>query len=157
MKNAFYLIVLLLMFLTSCNKNVEKKNEMAESEPAKEASSLKGVWELVSFCNYGANGQVDTINASKDYRQIKMYTDSKIMWSRFAVSDSIDWFGYGTYTNTNTSLSEALDYGSKAMNPVIMEIESFDFNLVLGKDKFTQIEIDEAGSPIIAENYIRIE
>ena len=157
MKSSIYLIAVLLIFFTSCNKNVEKNNEPTEIETVTEVNSLRGVWELVSFCNYGSNGQVDTISASKDYRQIKMYTDSKIMWSRFSASDSIDWFGYGTYTNTNSSLSEALDYGSKAMNPVINERESFDFNLVIEKNKFTQIEIDEDGSPIIAENYIRIE
>ena len=119
--------------------------------------TLEGVWELVSFYNYGNDSKIDTIMSSKSYRQIKMYSKTKVMWSRFVESDSTDWFGYGTYTNTNTSLSEALDYGSKSMNPVISERESFNFDLILEKDKFTQIEMDEDGNPLIAENYIRIE
>jgi len=156
MKNSLVFVSILLAFLFPCNINAQ--NDMKNTNDSlSDDLTLEGVWELVSFYNYGNDSKIDTIMSSKSYRQIKMYSKTKVMWSRFVESDSTDWFGYGTYTNTNTSLSEALDYGSKSMNPVISERESFNFDLILEKDKFTQIEMDEDGNPLIAENYIRIE
>lgn len=156
MKKSLVLLntMIILLFLS----NADAQSTMSGSSEASSSDlSLEGVWELVSYYNYGNNGVIDTIMSSKSYRQIKMYSKTKVMWSRFVESDTNDWFGYGTYTNTNNSLTEALDYGSKSMNPVISERETFNFDLILEKDKFTQIEIDEKGNPLLAENYIRIE
>ncbi|MDU8886531.1 hypothetical protein RXV94_10200 [Yeosuana sp. MJ-SS3] len=156
MKKSLVLLCTALLFLFLSNTYAQ--NTMIDSSDASSNDlTLEGVWELVSYYNYGDNGITDTIMSSKSYRQIKMYTKTKVMWSRFVESDTNDWFGYGTYTNSDTSLTEALDYGSKTMNPVISERESFNFDLILEKDKFTQIEIDEDGNPLLAENYIRIE
>jgi len=157
MKNSFYLIAFVLVFFTSCNKSVEKSIEISVDESAKEVPLLKGVWELVSYYNYDENGVSDTIKSTKGNRQIKIYTDTKVNWSRYRESDSLDWFGYGNYSNTDSSLTENLEYGSKSMNQIISEREAFEFNLVLENDKFSQIEIDEEGNILFAENYIRIE
>ena len=151
MKKSLVLFSVMLMFLFLGNVNAQ--NTMNGSNDL----TLEGVWELVSYYNYGNNGVTDTIMSSKSYRQIKMYSKTKVMWSRFAESDTNDWFGYGAYSNTSNTLTEALDYGSKSMNPVINERETFNFDLILEKDKFTQIEMDEEGNPLLAENYIRIE
>ena len=156
MKKYFILLSLTLLFLmpfkTIAQNDMKKTTEMHSSK-----LSLEGVWQLISFYNYGNNGTVDTIMSSNSYKQIKMYSKTKVMWSRFAESDSTDWFGYGNYTITETSLTEALDYGSKSMNPVINERETFNFDLILKENTFTQIEKDQDGNPLIAENYIRIE
>jgi len=144
------------MFIITFKTYAQNTMESSSAVPPSDLK-LEGVWELVSFYNYGANGAVDTIKASKSYRQIKMYSKTKVMWSRFVESDSTDWFGYGTYSVADNILTEALDYGSKSMNPIISEREEFEFNLILKKDKFSQIERDQDGNPLIAENYIRIE
>jgi len=144
-----------MFFISS---KTDAQNTMKDSPSGSSDNlTLQGVWELVSFYNYGDKGVIDTIMSSKSNRQIKMYSKTKVMWSRFVESDSTDWFGYGNYSNTDSTLTEALDYGSKSMNPIIREREEFDFNLVLEKDRFSQIEIDENGNPLLAENYIRIE
>jgi hypothetical protein len=86
-----------------------------------------------------------------------MYSTSRVMWSRYRDSDSLDWFGYGNYTIEDGRLSEVLEYGSKSMNQVIAEQNEFVFDLILEKDKFSQVELDEKGRPFYAENYVRIE
>lgn len=134
----------------SCNKKIE------EVTPP-EKPSLKGAWELVSFLNYNEDGTADTIKSSNDYRQIKMYSETKIMWSRLRAWDSLDWFGVGDYTFKDSVLSESLDYGSKAMASRINEKKPFVFKILIDENNFTQIEIDSLGNPIIAEIYKRIE
>tara|TARA_R110000868_G_scaffold144150_1_gene362920 strand:+ start:43885 stop:44124 length:240 start_codon:yes stop_codon:yes gene_type:complete len=79
------------------------------------------------------------------------------MWSRFKDSDSIDWFGYGDYSIGDGSLTEIIYFGSKSMNSPIGEQKKFVFDLVLEKDDFYQVQKDEGGNPLYAENYIRIE
>tara|TARA_R110002033_G_scaffold18537_5_gene48808 strand:- start:16276 stop:16632 length:357 start_codon:yes stop_codon:yes gene_type:complete len=118
---------------------------------------MNGAWKLISYYNYKDNQVIDTIKASDDYKQIKMYTNSKVMWSRFKDSDSVDWFGYGDYKIDNDSLIEIIDFGSKSMNQAIKEQKKFVFDLKLDKNNFSQVQIDDSGNPIYAENYIRIE
>lgn len=156
MKKSLALFLTLLLFLVTIKTNAQNTIDDSSSASSNDLT-MEGVWELVSFYNYSNNGTIDTIMSSKSYRQIKMYSKTKVMWSRFVESDSTDWFGYGTYSNTNNTLTEALDYGSKSMNPVISERETFNFELILDKNKYTQIEMDDEGNPLIAENYVRIE
>lgn len=153
MRNFTFLFVLLALF-SSCNdmnKNTEAEDQMND-EP-----SLEGAWELVSFLNYDSNGMADTINSSNDYKQMKMYSASKIMWSRLRTGDSLDWFGVGDYTFKDGVLTEVLDYGSKAMNNRIKDNSRFQFEIEITDSTFTQIEVDSLGNPIYAERYRRIE
>jgi hypothetical protein len=122
-----------------------------------EELTMNGVWKLASYYNYKDNQIVDTIKASEDYKQIKIYTKSKVMWSRYKEADSVDWFGYGDYFIKEDSLTEILDFGSKSMNKAIKEQKRFVFELKLNQNKFSQVQIDEEGNPIYAENYERIE
>ena len=71
--------------------------------------------------------------------------------------DQIDYFGYGSYTITDSSLREVLDYGSVAMLKVIDTMRVFDFELYFDKDTFTQIQLDPDGDRVFSENYIRIK
>lgn len=149
MKNIAYLICFVLLF--SCNKN-NKVEPTVEKE-----YTLEGAWELVSFLNYREDGTVDTIVSSNAYKQMKMFSKSKIMWSRLRAWDSLDWFGVGSYTFKDGILTEELDYGSKAMSSRIKEKKKFIFNITIDENYFTQIEIDSLDNPTYAEKYRRVE
>lgn len=148
------LFILCLMCLTSCKNNSDSDVNMKTNS---EELTMNGVWKLASYYNYKDNQIVDTIKASEDYKQIKIYTKSKVMWSRYKEADSVDWFGYGDYFIKEDSLTEILDFGSKSMNKAIKEQKRFVFELKLNQNKFSQVQIDEEGNPIYAENYERIE
>lgn len=151
MKNS--LIFLTIIFtLFSCN---DTKNNMQAS--AEDMLTLEGTWELMSYYNYKDNVVTDSFNKNVGYRQIKMYTPTKVMWSRKVPTDSTEWFGYGSYKFDDSTLTEVLDYGSTMMNQVIEERMEFSFELLLEKDNFTQIELDDEGNRIYSENFIRIE
>lgn len=123
-----------IAFIFSCRKDPNNKNN--DSNLFSKKASLQGAWELISYLNYKENGNIDTIISSKNNKQIKIYSDTKVMWSRLRASDSLDWFGYGDYIIHNDTLSEILDFGSKSMNNIIKEKKAFLYKIVLGKRFF---------------------
>lgn len=145
----FYLLIVII--LSSCKDTLIKNNE--------NKLTLEGTWELISRYNYIDNKVVDSFGLADGYRQVKMYTSTKVMWSRMRPADSSEWFGYGSYeiNPARDSLTEVLDYGSVLMSQIIEEEKEFVFELLLKKDSFIQIELDEDGNRVISENYIRIE
>jgi hypothetical protein len=151
------LLLLSLALIVSCKNNTETKMQENKMNSSSKDLTMKGAWKLISYYNYKDNKVSDTIKTSDTNKQVKMYTDSKVMWSRFRNSDSLDWFAYGSYSIVDGSLIEILDYGSKSMNEAIKEQKKFSFKLILDEDKFSQIQTDEDGNPIYAENYLRIE
>ncbi|WP_179346171.1 hypothetical protein [Winogradskyella ursingii] len=152
-----FLIGILFMFL-SCN-NSEKQIE--DSDIAKDDTevtpSLEGAWELVGFYNYANNVVVDSFSNNTIARQVKMYTDDKVMWCKLLKTDSIEFFGYGSYRHDESSLTEILEFGSAFMNEVIAEQQEFNFELSISPNRFEQIELDDDGNRIYSENYVRIE
>ena len=149
----FLFSLFIVTTLISCNnaqKNVEPQVE-------EDKLSLEGTWEMMGYYNYKDNKVIDSFTRGENFRQVKMYTPTKVMWSKKVPSDSTEWFGYGSYKLNDTSLTEILDYGSNMMNQVIKEEMEFKYELKLEKDKFTQIELDEDGNRIYSENYVRIE
>ena len=152
MKNILFILFIVITFV-SCN-NSQKNVETLEKE---DKLSLLGTWEMMGYYNYMDNKVTDSFNTDTGYRQVKMYTPSKVMWSKKVPTDSTEWFGYGSYKYNDTSLTEVLDYGSTMMNQVIQEQMEFSYELLLEKDKFTQIELDDEGNRIYSENYIRID
>lgn len=146
-----FLFLISLCLLLSCNNNPKNESALVE-EP-----TLDGVWKLTSFYNYLDDKIIDTIMASEEYKQIKIYHKSKVMWSRYREADTIDWFGYGDYSIKDGYLTELIEFGSKSMNEAIKEQKEFSFKLILEDDTFSQIQNDEEGNPIYAENYLRIE
>lgn len=155
-KNVLLIICITLIFSCKDNSNIDKVDK-STLEAKKEINTLEGAWKLVSFINYGEGGKIDTILSSSTNKQIKMYSHTKVMWSRTRIYDKIDWFAYGEYTVKDGILTEILEYGSKSMNEVIKERTEFVFNVTIGENEFSQTEIDSLGHPIIAENYIRLE
>ncbi len=149
-----YLSILFLVFFTlsSCNNRKNRTEIVLE-----ETLTLEGTWELVSYYNYQDNEISDSFGLSTGSRQVKMYTPTHVMWARKVPSDSTEFFGFGKYAITDTSLVETLDYGSTFMNQAIEENIEFPFELELEKDRFIQIDLDEDGNRIFSENYIRIE
>ncbi|WP_426429769.1 hypothetical protein ACPX19_09510 [Winogradskyella sp. HB-48] len=151
---------MLFLLALSC-KNEAKINEETSSSSNTELNDklvdLKGTWELTGFYNYKDNVVVDSFKMNPDFRQLKMYTDTKVMWCKHRPADSSEWFGYGTYIYDGDQLTEVLDFGSAVMNEVIEEKKRFVFDLDLYPNKFQQIELDDEGNRIYSENYVRVE
>jgi len=160
MKSKIVITGLILLLDFTCKKeqndNMDASDNSTE-EIKKKLNALKGTWELVGFYNYKDNVVVDSFKMNPEFRQLKMYSDSKVMWCKHRPADSSEWFGYGTYVYNDSMLTETLDFGSTEMNLVISENKEFTFELHLQGNKFQQIELDEEGYRIYSENYIRVE
>ncbi len=143
-------LIFLLLFLVSATEIDSKK-------PAFHPS-IEGTWELVSFYNYvdGVNVS-DTLPTTEGYRQIKMYYDGKVMWTRYVPTDSVEWFGYGSYETTDSTLTERLEYMSASMRRIANENMEWKMELQLDAHRFSQIFLDEEGNRINSENYKRID
>ena len=77
--------------------------------------SIEGTWELQSFYNYDGENIMDTTQLVEGYRQVKMYYNGNVMWSRTDPNDTIGRFGYGTYEITQDELIEVIEYGDHYM------------------------------------------
>lgn len=159
MKSKWLILIMVLMLVFACKDQSKTDVETTEVETEMKANdnSLKGTWELVGFYNYNDNVVVDSFSNNTISRQVKMYTDSKVMWCKLLKTDSIEFFGYGSYDYDDGHLTEVLDFGSAFMNEVIAENKEFNFQLELSEDRFEQIELDDDGNKIYSENYVRIE
>ncbi|EAQ48637.1 hypothetical protein [Leeuwenhoekiella blandensis] len=118
---------------------------------------LRGTWELRDFYHYDDNQIIDTVATTDGYRQIKMYTKDRVMWTRYVPKDSVEWFGYGSYVASEDQLIETLEYGSESMMNVIDTLRMFTFELQISENEYSQITTDEDGNRIFSENYQRIE
>jgi len=130
---------------------------MASPKPALHPS-IEGTWELISHYNYvdGVNVS-DTILAVDGYRQIKMFYNNKVMWTRYVPNDSVEWFGYGSYEVEDDRLSEKLEYMSASMREVANPDMIWTMELQLKNNSFSQIFLDEEGNRINSENYKRLD
>jgi hypothetical protein len=118
--------------------------------------SLEGTWELNTFCNYDANEVADTVRLPEGYRQIKMYYNGKVMWSRTDPNDTIGRFGFGSYRITADELVESIEYGDHYFMETLDTIREFRFELVLKDNSYSQITIDEDGKRSFSENYRKL-
>lgn len=153
--NSLFLLAIVLLF-SSCKDKEAANNELTNSD---KKLTLEGTWELISRYNYVDNKVSDSFGLDEGYRQVKMYSPTKVMWSRKRPADSTEWFGYGSYEFNDDLdiLTETLDYGSIMMSQIIDEEKEFVFELDLKENYFIQIELDDDGNRVISENYIRIE
>lgn len=145
-----------LITLSTCNEGKSVDSKISEA-PQDHALKLNGTWEMVGYYNYVNNKITDSFQPNKGHRQVKMYTDQKVMWSKNVPSDSTEWFGYGNYKTDDNELTETLEYGSEMMRTIIEEKQEFKYELHLEKNKFSQIEVDDDGNRLYSENYKRIE
>ena len=142
-------LVFLMLLLTSATGPTSPK--------LKKALTLEGTWELVSFYNYDANKIKDTVPTTEGYRQIKMYYNGKVMWTRYVPKDSKEWFGYGSYSTTDSTLTETLEYGSATMMGIVDTLRVFHFKLNLKQNSYSQISLDADGNRTFSENYKRLD
>lgn len=157
MKTNILLIALLLLFSIACNNSPKHASTNTHDETIKDSLTIKGTWERTSYYNYQDGIIADSFKTSEGNRHIKIFTKSKVMWCRNHEMDSTEWFGYGSYIITDTLLTETLEYGSIRMSQFIEKNPEFVFKYKLEKNRYSQIQIDEDGNPIFAENYSRIE
>lgn len=156
MTSKILIFCIAIAFVLACN-NQPETTEIASNNTTEKTNGLKGTWELKGFYNYKDNVVVDSFEMNPEFRQLKIYSDTKVMWCKHRPADSSEWFGYGTYKFDGNQLTEILDFGSAVMDQVIAEKKEFVFDLDLHHNKFQQIELDEDGNRIYSENYIRVE
>ncbi|MEM9076182.1 MAG: hypothetical protein AAGC43_04040 [Bacteroidota bacterium] len=142
-------LVLLMLFLVSAT-------EWASPKPAP-FHSLEGTWELDSFYSFDDQDISDTIKKAEGYRQVKMYSKGKIMWTRYVPDEPNGRFGYGSYRITENELIETIEYGDNDMMKALDTMRNFTFELILKEDTFSQITLDEEGNRTSSENYKRID
>jgi len=154
MKKLMGLVLLMVLLISATAITSEKPDNM---------HTIQGTWELQSFYNYDGENVTDTVLLAEGYRQVKMYYDGKVMWSRTTSDDTKDAdgndvvgrFGYGTYMITDTELLETIEYGDKGMMRALDTIRKFAFELVLKDNTYSQITTDEEGNKTFSENYKR--
>ncbi|WP_370174074.1 hypothetical protein [Leeuwenhoekiella palythoae] len=148
MKLSFITLIFLISTVYSTNQTeIKQDNDVL----------IRGTWELRDFYHYDENEVVDTVATTDGYRQIKMYTKDRVMWTRYVPKDSVEWFGYGSYVASDDQLIETLEYGSESMMNVIDTLRIFTFELQISENEYSQITVDEEGNRIFSENYKRIE
>ncbi len=155
MKKVLGIVCLMLLLITAICCSSTKAQNPSQSKAS--ASPIEGTWELISNYNYDGDEVTDTIPLENGYRQIKMYYDGKVMWTRYVPTDSVEWFGYGSYITTDTTLTEILEYMSSSMRKIANANMEWHMKLDMKKDRYSQIFIDAEGDPISSENYKRID
>lgn len=155
MKKVFGLVFIMLSLLAVISCSTTKSQKFPQNKAS--ANSIEGTWEMISNYNYDGDEITDTIPLEEGYRQIKMYYNGKVMWTRYVPTDSVEWFGYGTYSTTDTTLTEMLDYMSSSMRKIANANMEWTMKLNMDKDRYSQIFIDDEGNPISSENYKRID
>lgn len=148
MKKLLGLILLMLIFVSATTLTSPKPNTM---------HTIEGAWELQSFYSYDGQDITDTIKKSDGYRQVKMYSKGKIMWTRYVPDDPNGRFGYGSYKITENSLVEVIEYGDDSMMKALDTMRNFTFELDLKDNFFSQITLDDEGNRTSSENYKRID
>ncbi len=149
MKKILGLVILMLILISATRFTAPKPENM---------HSIEGTWELVSFYNYDDGVNVsDTMPRSEGYRQVKMYYDGKVMWSRYVPNDNNGRFGYGSYYITEKELHETIIFGDAEMMKALDTLTEFVFELDLKNDTYSQITLDEDGNKTFSENYRRID
>lgn len=148
MKKLLGLILLMLIFVSATTLTSPKTNTM---------HTIEGAWELQSFYSYDGQDVTDTIKKSDGYRQVKMYSKGKIMWTRYVPDDPNGRFGYGSYKITENSLVEVIEYGDDSMMKALDTMRNFTFELHLKDNFFSQITLDDEGNRTSSENYKRID
>lgn len=148
MKKLFGLVFLMLVLISASLINTTEPDTM---------HTMEGTWELQSFYFYDGKDITDTVPTQEGYRQMKMYYNGKIMWSRTDPRDTIGRFGYGSYVITDTELIETIEYGDYQMMQALDTIRNFTFELQLTDTLYSQITVDEEGYRTFSENYKRID
>ncbi len=142
-------LALLMLVLISATVISSSKSETMHT--------MEGTWELQNFYLFDGKDITDTVPLQDGYRQVKMYYNDKIMWSRTNPKDTIGRFGFGSFRITDTELIETIEYGDYQMMQALDTIRNFTFELRLTDRSYSQITVDEEGYRTFSENYKRID
>lgn len=148
MKKILGFIFLMLILVSATKFTTEDESSM---------HAIEGTWELQDFYQYDGDKIIDTTATSKGFRQVKMYYNGNIMWSRTSSDEIAGRFGYGTYKIIPDRLIETIEYGDAQMMLALDTIRQFTFELILNDETYSQINLDENGNRIFSENYKRID
>ena len=149
-------VFILFVAFSACNEqNTSDANPIPNQN--ENGLQLSGAWEMVGYYNFVDNKIADSFKTNHGFRQVKVFTDNKVMWSKTVPTDSTEWFGFGHYSINENELTETLEYGSEMTRRIVEEKKAFKYELILEKNKFCQIEIDDKGNRLYSENYHRIE
>ena len=149
MKKVLGLLFLMLILISA--------TELASDE-TEAFHSIEGTWELVSFHHYDDGVNISSTEQKSDgYRQVKMYYNGKVMWSRYVPNEPNGRFGYGNYFITEDELHETIVFGDDEMMKALDTLTEFIFELDLRNDTYSQISLDEEGNRTFSENYKRID
>lgn len=146
-----------ILLIVCCILGAAMISSATKNTPPPSEISIEGVWDLEHQFIYENNAIVDTLYNLNGYRQVKIYTKGKVMWTRYNPADSNEWFGYGTYEVKDGMLEERLEYASDAMMRIVDTVQVFRFELDVSKGRYTQTSLDENGNKYNSENYVRIE
>ncbi|MFT6416997.1 MAG: hypothetical protein ACJARZ_002349 [Dokdonia sp.] len=122
-----------------------------------ELKNLEGVWELVNQQMYENDVITEVMENENGYRQVKIYSKGKVMWTRNDPADTNEWFGFGTYKIEDGILEERLEYASGPMMKIVDTTQVFRFELIVDRDSYQQISLDANGNRSQGESYRRIE
>lgn len=143
-------LAILMLVMISATKFTAPRPEIMHS--------IEGTWELQSFYSYDDGVNIsDTMMRTDGYRQVKMYYNGKVMWSRYVPNDPNGRYGYGSYYITDNELHETIIYGDAEMMKALDTLTEFVFELDLQGDTYSQITLDENGNRTFSENYKRID
>lgn len=147
MKKLLGLVVLMLLLVSATVFTSSKPTAM---------HSMEGTWELQNFYNWDGDS-ITTAELQEGYRQVKMYYNGKVMWSRTDPNDTVGRFGFGAYKITESQLIETIEYGDYSMMKALQTLRNFTFELKLTDSTYSQITLDEEGNPTFSENYKRVD
>ncbi|MGB5171367.1 hypothetical protein [Eudoraea sp.] len=148
MRKLLGLVLLMVILTTSTAITTSNPNTM---------HTIEGTWELQNFHMYDGEKIIDTVAIQNGYRQVKMYYNGKVMWSRTDPNDTIGRFGFGSYRITDTELIETIEFGDYGMMRALDTLRNFTFELNLQDDSYSQITLDSDGGRTFSENYKRID
>lgn len=128
-----------------------------KNTPANDLKSLEGTWELVSIYHYGDGVNItDTILKAEGYRQVKMFSKGKVMWTMYDPDKAGGRFGFGTYEISKDRLMEKMEFGDNILIKDMNQTDVFSFELMTDDNTYSQINFDGNNKRTFSENYIRI-
>ena len=92
-----FIITIALFFSFNAFSQSKVSAEPEWSEPYVTTEDLEGVWILTSFTYYQNNVPVDVKEIEEGYKQVKIYKDGHVMWTRQMPVNDIEWYGFGVY------------------------------------------------------------
>ncbi len=155
----FAIIITAVFALNACTAPDSEREDMQAGQEVNtdpEEASLEGTWEMQFYQLYENDEVVDTVTMNEGYRQVKMYSDGHVMWSRQQPLDSTQMFGYGTYMIDGNTFSENMEYGSHYMMDILDSMRIFNWVLDIGEDYYVQTEVNADGERVYSETYRRI-